>query len=249
MTKLLITICLSFLPCALHADTYLLNLKENLENIQKNFSEDGQRTDFSFKKTTISNGKSILLEEFNPSQPKQKQWRLLLSNGKPPTEDEIEKYQQNIASNSIEGYQLYDIMQHFRLNSNALSKAELLENSEHFRTYKVHIENKKNIPNDLSGSSENMIFYFKLNKSTMNIQSIGFKLAKKLKPSFSTSINKMDLSFNFFQEPETGLMLLKEFRTEIRGKALFVKKIDMLTIVEYSNYIPAKTTSSEPHQL
>ncbi len=220
MRPLLVGLAFIIFGCRLIAGPTPLELETAL----KDFRSEGAKG-WAFTQTTTS-GDHGRIERFNPLGKNFLQWTLVQQDGRTPTADEVQKYNEHKTRRSS-GENAPNVKDQI-----VPGTCEVLEETPERGVYRFQLK-----PGDKDDkSAEFMRVTFTLHRPTATIEKVELASTEPFSPVFMVKIQEARTVMTYFL-PEGGRpTLLKEVSVRIRGRAMWIKSLDQDMTVTYSDY-------------
>ena len=180
-----------------------------------------------FFTTTIHKDEETLVARNDPSKKEGERRELISVNGEPPTSKRLEKYKKREAkrledSENDESRSKFSEMVDF----STLTLVEVT-NGQALLSFTPVLDGLEDESDKLNGS-------LRVNADTHLIEEFSLANTQKLSPAFSVSLKTFNMLFSF--SPVDGVVLLSGMKTNIEGKAGFLKKFKESTEITFSDY-------------
>jgi len=180
-----------------------------------------------FFTTTIYTDEETVVSRNDPGKKEGARRELISVNGEPPTPERLKKYEKNEAKrlkdrDSDDSRSKFSEMVDF-------STLELVEvtDGQALLSFTPVLDRLEDESDKLNGS-------LRMNADTHFIEELSLANTEKLSPAFSVSLKTFNMIFSF--SPVDGVVLLSGMKTNIEGKAGFLKKFKESTEIAFSDY-------------
>lgn len=176
---------------------------------------------------TVHKDEDTLVSKNDPGKQEDGRRELISVNGEPPTPERLEKFEKQEAKR-LEERDKDDSRSQFS-DMVDLSTLALVEvtNGQALLSFTPVLDGLEEESDKLKGSLQ-------MNADTYLIEELSLVNTAKLSPAFSVSLKTFDMNFSF--APVDGEVLLSGMKTNIEGKAGFLKKFKETTEITFSDY-------------
>lgn len=180
-----------------------------------------------FFTTTIYTDEETLVSRNDPSKKEGARRELISVNGEPPTSKRLEKYKKREAKRR-EDRDNDDSRSKFSemIDFSTLTLVEVT-NGQALLSFTPVLDGLEDESGKLNGS-------LRMNTDKHLIEELSLVNTEKLSPAFSVSLKTFKMTFSF--APVDGVVLLSGMKTNIEGKAGFLKKFKESTEITFSDY-------------
>jgi hypothetical protein len=191
----------------------------------KDFRADGPKG-WSFVQTTSSEDKS-LVERFDPLGKNFLQWTLLQQDGRAPTPDEIEKYNQRKTTRSSN-----ETAPNVK-DQIAPGTCEIVSETPERGVYRFHLKPV----DDSDKAAQFMDVTFTLHRPTGTIETVALASTGPFSPVFFVSVKDARTVMNYSLPEGDRPSFLQSVHVTIRGRAMWIRSLDQDLSVSYSDYV------------
>jgi hypothetical protein len=191
----------------------------------KDFRADGPKG-WSFVQTTTSEEKS-LVERFDPLGKNFLQWTLLKQDGRAPTPDEIEKYNQRKTTRSSN-----DTAPNVK-DQIAEGSCEIVDETAERGIYRFNL----NPVDDSDKAARFMNVTFTLHRPTGTIERVELASTGPFSPVFFVSVKEARTVMDYSLPEDGHPSFLRSVQVKIRGRAMWIRSLDQDLSVTYSDYV------------
>ena len=180
-----------------------------------------------FFTTTINTDEESLVSRNDPGKKEGARRELVSVNGEPPTSERLKKYEKKEAKR-LEDREKDDSRSKFSemIDFSTLALLEVT-NGQALLSFTPVLDGLEDESDKLDGR-------LRVNADTHLIEELSLANTAKLSPAFSVSLKTFNMIFSF--APVDGVVLLSGMKTNIEGKAGFLKKFKESTEITFSDY-------------
>ena len=180
-----------------------------------------------FFTTTINTDEESLVSRNDPSKKEGARRELVSVNGEPPTSERLKKYEKKEVKR-LEDREKDDSRSKFSemIDFSTLALLEVT-NGQALLSFTPVLDGLEDESDKLDGR-------LRVNADTHLIEELSLANTAKLSPAFSVSLKTFNMIFSF--APVDGVVLLSGMKTNIEGKAGFLKKFKESTEITFSDY-------------
>jgi hypothetical protein len=184
---------------------------------------------WSFTQTTAGEGKSTV-ERFDATKAEFERWSLVQQDGRAPTPDETQKYNESHSRRS-RGGTAPKIGGQLDLNT-----AEVVTDTPERTTYRCRLK-----PGEAGDKTADFLrATVILHKPTKTIESFELGSAGEFKPTLGVKIAEMRTTMTYSLPAGDTPSLPQKVAMRMRGRAFLVKSLDADMTVTFSDYVRAK---------
>lgn len=198
-----------------------------LEAALKEFRAEGAKG-WAFTQTTVS-GDHNRVERFNPLGKNFLQWTLVQQDGRPPTADELQSYNEHkTRRSSTENAPNVK-------NQIAPGTCEVVEETPERGVYRFQLT-----PGDKDDhSAQFMQVTFTLHRPTATIEKVDLASTGPFSPVLMVQIKEARTVMTYSLPDGERPTLLKDVSVRVRGRAMWIRSLDQDLTVSYSDYVYA----------
>lgn len=180
-----------------------------------------------FYTATIQTDEETLVSTNDPSKEEGERRELISVNGSPPTPERLKKFAKREAKRQEESDKDRSRSQFSEMVDFATLELVEVTNGQALLSFTPVLDRLKEESAKLEGS-------LRLNAETHLVEEFSLTNTTKLSPVFSVSLETFNMHFSF--SPVDGEVLVRRMKTNIEGKAGFLKKFKESTEITFSDY-------------
>jgi len=180
-----------------------------------------------FYTATIQTDGEILVSKNDPGKEEGERRELISVNGEPPTPERLKKFEKREAKRIKNKDKDRSRSQFSEMVDYSSLKLVEVSNGQAVLSFTPVLDGLEDESDKLDGS-------LRMNVETHLIEEFSLANTEKLSPAFSVSLITFNMNFAFL--PVDGEVLVSQMKTNIEGKAGFLKKFKESTEIMFSDY-------------
>ena len=206
------------------ADDHISIVKEAFSNLSNDYHQEWAFTH------SATEGDVQFVGRYDPRFPSEERWKLISIDGRVPTEQEIEEYQDDMGDEfHDDGPESDDEIIDFET-------LDLIEETEKYRVYRF----TPDVGSDEDSAGRKFMQHvdgtIKIIRDGNYIQTIDLRNDKPVRPAFSVKISKFRTHLTFGPATEDGPIVPISIDVEVKGRAILFVKIDESESVRFTDY-------------